>query len=108
MRPVGTEAISPHQSGASPFISTHSVVLTRSGSPIDHLAASSRGSGGGMSAGSPCGAPPFTQASILASSRSVREGSYWYCWMPMFFSMYQGGMTPATGPMWVRLRMPLA
>ena len=33
---------------------------------------------------------------------SLSDGSLWNCWMPMFFSTYQGGMTPAFGPMPVR------
>ena len=35
-------------------------------------------------------------------------GRSWNCWMPMFFSMYHGGMTPAFGPMPVRCLMARA
>ena len=39
---------------------------------------------------------------------SLSDGSSLYCWMPMFFSIYQGGITPACGPMPVRCLMALA
>ena len=52
-----------------------------------------------MSAGLPRGAPLSTHFAIVAISSSLSDGSLWNCWMPMFFSTYHGGMTPALGPM---------
>ena len=46
-----------------------------------------------MSAGLPRGAPASTQLATFPTSSSVREMSFLYFWMPMFFSMNQGGMT---------------
>ena len=64
-------------------------------------------SGAGRSAGFPSGAPLSAQAPILAISSSLREGSFLSCWMPMFVSIYQGGMTPARGPRLVRIFIAL-
>ena len=50
--------------------------------------------GGGMSAGLPSGAPLSAQAAIFAISSSLSDGSFLKSWMPMSFSMYQGGITP--------------
>ena len=61
-----------------------------------------------MSAGLPRGAPASAHVAIAAISSSLREGSFLKCWMPMFFSTYQGGMTPALGPMPVRCLMARA
>src|SRR5262245_41014512 len=80
----------------------------RSGSPIVHVFPSSQVRGCGMSAGLPRGAPLFAPFAILATSSSVSDGSFLKLWMPMFFSMYHGGMTPACGPMPVRCLMALA
>ena len=55
-----------------------------------------------MSAGLPRGAPLSAHFATFAISSSLREGSSLNFWMPMFFSMYQGGITPARGPMPVR------
>ena len=52
------------------------------------------GGGAGMSAGSPCSAPVSAQRAIVAISASLSDQSSLNFWMPMFFSMYQGGMTP--------------
>ena len=80
-----------------------SVVLTiRSGVPIAHALPSSNLRGGGMSAGLPRGAPLSAHLAIFAISSSLSDGSFLYFWMPMFFSMYHGGITPACGPMPVR------
>ena len=48
--------------------------------------------GGGMSAGLPSGAPLSTQAAMASISASLSDGSFLKSWMPMSFSMYQGGM----------------
>src|SRR5262245_22529223 len=61
-----------------------------------------------MSAGLPLGAPVSAHLAILAISSSLSDGSFLKLWMPMFFSMYQGGMTPACGPIPVRCLMALA
>src|SRR5262249_43124250 len=53
-------------------------------------------------AGLPCGAPLSAHRAIVAISASDSDGSFLYCWMPTFFSMYHGGMTPRCGPMDVR------
>ena len=44
----------------------------------------------------------------IAISSSLSDGSFWNCWMPMFFSTYHGGITPAFGPMPVRCLMARA
>ena len=61
-----------------------------------------------MSAGLPRGAPLSAHFAIVAISSSLSDGSLWNCWMPMFFSTYHGGMTPAFGPMPVRCLMARA
>ena len=61
-------------------------------------------SAGGRSAGLPCGAPASTQAPIVSISRSLSDGSSLKCWMPMFLSMNQGGISRAV----VRLRIDRA
>src|SRR5262245_49381495 len=61
-----------------------------------------------MSAGLPRGAPLSAHFAILEISSSLSEGSFLKLWMPMFFSMYHGGMTPACGPIPVRALMALA
>src|SRR5258707_15006282 len=70
--------------------------------------ASSNVRAGGMSAGFPCGAPLSAHLPTLAISSALNEGSFLYFWMPMFFSMYQGGMTPRCGPMEVRCLIAFA
>jgi len=80
----------------------------RSGSPIDHAVSSGHWSGAGMSAAFPRGAPLSTHCAIFATSSSESDGSCLYVWMPMFFSMYQGGMAPALSRMLVRCRMARA
>ena len=47
-----------------------------------------------MSAGLPRGAPLSAQRAIFATSSSLSEMSFLYCWMPMSFSMYHGGIVP--------------
>src|SRR5688572_2989849 len=102
-RLTGTLSISPHQSGAFAFTSTSFVETIRSGVPMFHVSALSKLRGGGMSAGFPRGAPPSAHLAILAISSSLSDGSSLYIWMPMFFSMYHGGITPALGPIPVRV-----
>ena len=67
-----------------------------------HSALSSNTLTGGRSAGSPSGVPLSAQAAIIATCSSLREVSCLYCWMPMFFSTYQGGMAPARSRIAVR------
>ena len=67
-----------------------------------HARPSGNWRGGGMSAGLPRGAPLSAHFPIAAISSSLSDGSFMNCWMPMFFSTYHGGMTPAFGPMLVR------
>ena len=84
------------------------VLMIRSGSPIAHFAASSQVFAGGMSAGLPIGAPLSAHWAIIAISFALSDGSSWNFWMPMFFSIYQGGITPARGPIPVRFLMERA
>ena len=63
---------------------------------------------GGRSAGLPRGAPLSDHFAISVISSSLSDGSFWNRWMPMFFSTYHGGMTPARGPMPVRCLMARA
>ena len=84
------------------------VFTIKSGSPIAHAFASPHWRGGGMSAGLPRGAPLSAQLAIFRISASLSDGSSWNFWMPMFFSMYHGGMTPARGPTPVRCLMERA
>ena len=51
-----------------------------------------------MSAGLPRGAPLSAHFAILAISSSLSERSFLNFWIPMFFSMPQGGIAPR----WVR------
>ena len=55
-----------------------------------------------MSAGLPRGAPLSAHFASVAISSSLSDGSLWNFWIPMFFSTYHGGITPAFGPMPVR------
>ena len=82
--------------------------MTRSGSPISQSSTSMNGCGGGMSAGSPCGAPRSTQRAIVAISSSLSDQSSLNFWMPMFRSMYHGGMTPGLSRSPVRFLMARA
>src|SRR5215470_18259832 len=102
MRLVGTASISPHQSGEFALTRISWVDTTRSGVPIAHVLRLSNFRGGGMSAGLPCGAPLSAHVPIIAISASDSDGSFLYCWMPTFFSMYHGGITPRCGPIDVR------
>ncbi len=95
-------SISPHQSGALPLTSNSRLDTTRSGLPIRQSWPSANTRAGGMSAGLPRAAPVSAQRATRAISSSLSDGSSLYSWMPMFFSMYQGGMTPARGPIPVR------
>src|SRR4029453_2730266 len=101
VRPVGTLGISPHQSGASPLTVSSFILITRSGVPIAQALRSAYTFGGGMSAGLPRAAPGSAHFAIVAISSSLNDGSLWNFWMPMFFSTYHGGMTPAFGPLLV-------
>src|SRR6478672_4762419 len=105
---ICTRGISPHQSGAFAFTVISGSFTIRSGAPIVHVFASAHFRGGGMSAGLPLGAPLSAHLAILAISSSLSDGSFLKPWMPMFFSMYQGGITPACGPIPVRCLMALA
>ena len=79
--------------------------MTRSGVPIDHDVLSFHTRGAGRSAGLPRGAPASAHLAISAISSSLSDGSFLKCWMPMSFSMYHGGITPARGPTPVRVLM---
>ena len=61
-----------------------------------------------MSAGLPRGAPLSAHLATIATSSSLNDGSSRNSWMPMFFSTYHGGMTPACGPIPVRCLMARA
>ena len=98
----------PHQSGASGSTSTLGDETIRSGWPISHSSTSMNATGGGMSAGSPRGAPPSAHAAIVAISASLNDGSFLNCWMPMSFSTYQGGMAPGLSRRPVRYLMARA
>ena len=78
------------------------VRTTRSGSPIDHFVVSVQVRSGGMSPDCPRGAPLSAHLAIIAISSALSDGSFLNFWMPMFFSTYHGGITPACGPMPVR------
>jgi hypothetical protein len=67
------------------------------------LSAFSKSSGFGMSAALPRGAPVSTHFAIIAISASLSDGSCLKPWMPMFFSTNHGGITPACGPIPVRV-----
>ena len=92
VRPVGTSPRCPHQSDCSAFTKTVGDDTIRSGSPISHSSAPVNFNGGGMSAGSPRGAPLSAHVAILAISSSLSETSPLYSWMPMSFSIYHGGI----------------
>ena len=77
----------------------------RSGSPIDHRVLSFQTRAAGMSAGLPRGAPLSAHFAMSAISSSESDGSFLKCWMPMSFSTYHGGITPARGPTPVRALM---
>ena len=61
-----------------------------------------------MSAGLPRGAPLSAHVAIFSMSSSLREMSPLYCWMPMSFSIYQGGITSGLLPRPVRYLMARA
>jgi hypothetical protein len=100
--PIGTLSISPHQSGEFALTTSSLVLITMSGVPMLHPELSAYCFAGGMSAGFPRGAPLSAHLAIIAISSELSDGSFLYFWIPMFFSMYHGGMTPAFGPMPVR------
>ena len=87
-----------------------SLVLTiRSGVPIRQTELSAQtASRAAHRPGLPRGAPLSAHVAIIATSFALSDGSSLYCWMPMFFSMYHGGITPACGPMPVRCLMARA
>src|SRR5437867_419774 len=68
----------------------------RSGLPMCHRCESSNWRGGGISAGLPSGAPPSTQATIVAISSSVSEGSSLNRRIPTLRSINHGGMSRVT------------
>ena len=94
--------MTPNQSGASAFISTVGDLTIRSGVPIFHARSSANVSGGGRSDSSPRGAPLSTHAAIVASSGSLSDMSSLNSWIPTFFSMYHGGITPGLSRSCVR------
>ena len=49
-----------------------------------------------MSAATPMGAPLSTHAATIAISSSLSDGSSLNCWMPMFLSICQGGISRFT------------
>src|SRR5713101_1864440 len=108
VKPVGVSPMGPHQSGDKALIVTVGVDTIKSGCPIFQSVPSENVSDGGMSAGFPIGAPLSAHVAILAISASLKEGSFLYFWMPMFFSMYHGGITPALVPSPVLVFMPRA
>src|SRR3989442_13010997 len=92
--PVGTNPSDPHLSGPTAAMVTSGDFSTRSGFPIVHPSLSSKRRGGGMSAGVPRGAPPSAHFAIFATSSSLRDGASLKFWVPIFFSMNQGGSAP--------------
>ena len=94
-KPTGTRSISPHQSGVPESLVTEFVLTMRSGSPAVHFKLSSKTSGSGECRGSPLGVPFLAQVDIAAISASLNDGSFLYPCMPIFFSIYQGGIAPA-------------
>ena len=78
------------------------LLTIRSGVPILQVSASAHRLDGGMSAGFPRAAPLSAHLATSATSAALSDGSSLYFWMPMFCSMYHGGMTPAWGPIPVR------
>src|SRR5581483_12259747 len=92
--PVGDSPKSPHQSAATPFTVTSGEDTIKSGLPRNHVFASANLRAGGASFGSPSGAPESAHFAIFAMSSSDSEMSSLNFWMPMFFSMNHGGITP--------------
>ena len=71
--------------------------MMRSGGPPYNSAkfqtlSSAHVTGGGMSLGSPFGAPPSTQRTIVSICSSLSARSFWKCWIPMVRSMCHGGI----------------
>ena len=58
-----------------------------------HAAASGNWRAGGMSSGLPRGAPLSAHLAIFAISSSLNDGSFLNFWMPIVFSMNQGGIS---------------
>jgi hypothetical protein len=79
VKPVGDVPIAPNQSGATAFISTDGETTIRSGVPMRQALLSTKVSGGGMSAGLPCGAPLSAHAAIFAMASSPSEKSSLNC-----------------------------
>jgi hypothetical protein len=65
-----------------------------SGLPSVQAVVSAKTSAGGRSALLPSGAPVSAHLAILAISSSESEMSLLNFWMPTFFSMNHGGITP--------------
>ena len=71
--------------------------IMRSGGPRPSLTAChslsvTSGFGGGKSLGSPCGAPPSTQRTIVSTCWSVSDMSFLNCCTPTLRSMCHGGI----------------
>jgi len=79
VKPVGVWPIEPNQSGCCAFISTCCDLTIRSGVPMRHDLPSGNVSGGGISAGFPCGAPVSAHVAIFAISSSLSEKSSLKC-----------------------------
>jgi hypothetical protein len=92
---MGTASISPHQSGEFALTMMSLVLTMRSGVPMRQTELSAHSLAGGASAGLPRGAPLSVHFAMAATSLALSDGSSLYFWMPMFFSMYHGGITPA-------------
>ena len=60
--------------------------------------------GGGMSFGSPCGAPASTHRTMVSICSSVSERSFLKCWMPTVLSMCHGGICRAATRALIDLR----
>ena len=60
-----------------------------------HICSFGHFTGAGMSFISPFGAPASTHFTMVEICASLRERSFWKCWMPTFLSMCQGGICRA-------------
>jgi hypothetical protein len=83
-----------HQSGPAGATTTSSGSVTiKSGLPMFHHSASANTRGRGMSAGLPRGIPPSIHPTMVAISRSERDGSSLNFWMPTVRSTCHGGIS---------------
>src|SRR5262245_60331880 len=97
--PDGVARLS-HASCACAGIVNDGDFTTRSGGPPNtfakfHTAASGQSIAGGMSLGSPIGAPASTQRVIVSISTSESDRSFLNSWMPMLRSTCHGGICRA-------------